>query len=145
VLASRSDEPNSPPCASKVAALNQTSLSIALTKRMLMRCPFCSHEETQVVETRVPTKAMVCAGGGAATARQALHDLRTRARSRLPSSVKKDGTRADFDPRKIRRVDVVARASFLSASSNRRGAVAHSRQAAEPRHSRVAATRLGDC
>ena len=67
-----------------------------------MRCPFCSHEETQVVETRDSDE------GDVVRRRRRCHscDKRfttyERAEIALPSVVKKDGTRADFDPSKIR-------------------------------------------
>ncbi|MEY4564851.1 MAG: hypothetical protein RLZZ618_4128 [Pseudomonadota bacterium] len=67
-----------------------------------MRCPFCSHEETQVVETRESDE------GDVVRRRRKCHscDKRfttyERAEIALPSVVKKDGTRADFDASKIR-------------------------------------------
>jgi transcriptional repressor NrdR len=66
-----------------------------------LRCPFCSHEETQVVETRDSDE------GDVVRRRRRCHscDKRfttyERAEIALPSVVKKDGTRADFDPSKI--------------------------------------------
>src|SRR6201991_4198069 len=67
-----------------------------------MRCPFCSHEETQVVETRDSDE------GDVVRRRRRCHScdkrLTTyqRAEIALPSVVKKDGTRADMHPAKIR-------------------------------------------
>jgi transcriptional repressor NrdR len=66
-----------------------------------MRCPFCSHQETQVVETRESDE------GDVVRRRRRCHscDKRfttyERAEIAMPSVVKKDGTRADFDPGKI--------------------------------------------
>jgi len=66
-----------------------------------MRCPFCSHQETQVVETRESDE------GDVVRRRRRCHscDKRfttyERAEIALPSVVKKDGTRADFDAGKI--------------------------------------------
>jgi transcriptional repressor NrdR len=68
-----------------------------------MRCPFCSHEETQVVETRESDE------GDVVRRRRRCHscDKRfttyERAEIALPFVVKKDGTRADFDMTKILR------------------------------------------
>jgi transcriptional repressor NrdR len=67
-----------------------------------MRCPFCSHEETQVVETRESDE-----GDVVRRRRCCLHcDKRfttyERAEIALPSVVKKDGRRADFDLAKLR-------------------------------------------
>lgn len=67
-----------------------------------MRCPFCSHEETQVVETRDSDE------GDVVRRRRRCHscDKRfttyERAEISLPSVVKRDGTRAELDPAKIR-------------------------------------------
>ena len=61
-----------------------------------MRCPFCSHDETQVVETRESDE------GDVVRRRRRCHkcDKRfttyERAEIALPSVVKKDGTREDF-------------------------------------------------
>ena len=66
-----------------------------------MRCPFCSHEDTQVVETRDLDE------GGAVRRRRRCQscDKRFTTYERpeiaLPSVVKKDGTREDFVPAKI--------------------------------------------
>jgi len=67
-----------------------------------MRCPFCSHDETQVVETRESDE-----GDVVRRRRRCQHcDKRfttyERAEIALPSVVKKDGTRADFDLAKLR-------------------------------------------
>ena len=67
-----------------------------------MRCPFCSHAETQVAETRESDEGDVIR-----RRRRCLHcDKRfttyERAEIALPLVVKKDGTRADFDPAKLR-------------------------------------------
>lgn len=67
-----------------------------------MRCPFCAHTETQVVETRESDE------GDVVRRRRRCHgcDKRfttyERAEIALPLVVKKDGTRADFDPAKLR-------------------------------------------
>ena len=67
-----------------------------------MRCPFCSHTETQVAETRESDEGDVIR-----RRRRCLHcDKRfttyERAEIAMPLVVKKDGTRADFDPKKLR-------------------------------------------
>ena len=67
-----------------------------------MRCPFCSHGETQVVETRESDE------GDVVRRRRRCHSCEKRlttyerAEITLPYVVKKDGTRADFDPVKLR-------------------------------------------
>ena len=67
-----------------------------------MRCPYCDHDETQVVETRESDE-----GGVIRRRRRCLGcDKRfttyERVEIALPAVVKKDGTRAEFDPAKIR-------------------------------------------
>lgn len=67
-----------------------------------MRCPYCSHDETQVVETRESDE-----GGVIRRRRRCLHcDKRfttyERVEIALPAVVKKDGSRVEFDPSKLR-------------------------------------------
>jgi transcriptional repressor NrdR len=67
-----------------------------------MRCPYCSHEETQVVETRESDE-----GGVIRRRRKCLKcDKRFTTYERpeiaMPQVVKKDGTRAEYDPNKLR-------------------------------------------
>jgi len=66
-----------------------------------MRCPYCSHEETQVVETRDSDE------GFTRRRRRCLQcDRRFTTYERpevaMPTVVKRDGGRADFDPAKLR-------------------------------------------
>ena len=66
-----------------------------------MRCPYCDHAETQVVETRESDE-----GGVIRRRRRCLKcDKRfttyERVEIALPAVVKKDGTRADFDVDKL--------------------------------------------
>lgn len=67
-----------------------------------MRCPYCEHDETQVVETRESDE-----GGVIRRRRRCLKcDKRfttyERVEVALPAVVKKDGSRAEFDPDKLR-------------------------------------------
>ncbi|TXC65752.1 transcriptional repressor NrdR [Piscinibacter aquaticus] len=67
-----------------------------------MRCPFCGHVDTQVVETRESDE-----GDQIRRRRRCTHcDKRfttyERAEIALPSVVKKDGTRAEFELPKLR-------------------------------------------
>jgi transcriptional repressor NrdR len=73
-----------------------------------MRCPYCDHDETQVVETRESDE-----GGVIRRRRRCLKcDKRfttyERVEIMLPAVVKKDGTRAEFDPTKLRASMVLA-------------------------------------
>ena len=67
-----------------------------------MRCPFCSHEETQVVETRESDE-----GDVVRRRRRCLHCEKRfttyeRTEIAMPMVVKKDGSRVEFDPGKLR-------------------------------------------
>ncbi|MBA4341857.1 MAG: transcriptional regulator NrdR [Methylibium sp.] len=67
-----------------------------------MRCPFCSHTETQVVETRESDEGDVVRRRRRCLACDKRFTTYERAEIALPVVVKKDGTRADFDPTKLR-------------------------------------------
>ena len=63
-----------------------------------MRCPYCNHDETQVVETRESDE-----GGVVRRRRRCQHCEKRfttyeRPEIALPAVVKKDGARVDFDP-----------------------------------------------
>jgi len=67
-----------------------------------MRCPYCGHDETQVVETRESDE-----GGVIRRRRRCLGcDKRFTTYERIeiamPAVVKKDGARVEFDPAKMR-------------------------------------------
>jgi transcriptional repressor NrdR len=73
-----------------------------------MRCPFCSHHDTQVVETRESEE-----GDAIRRRRRCLScDKRfttyERSEITLPAVVKKDGSRVEFDPAKLRASMVLA-------------------------------------
>ena len=67
-----------------------------------MRCPFCAHEDTQVAETRESDE-----GDVVRRRRRCLHCEKRfttyeRTEIAMPAVVKKDGTRVEFDPSKLR-------------------------------------------
>jgi transcriptional repressor NrdR len=67
-----------------------------------MRCPFCQHEDTQVLDTRVSEE-----GGAIRRRRRCAHcDKRFTTYERIelamPSVVKKNGSRTEYDPVKLR-------------------------------------------
>ena len=62
-----------------------------------MRCPFCSHQETQVVETRESDEGDVVRRRRRCQACDKRFTTYERAEIALPHVVKKDGTRAEFD------------------------------------------------
>ncbi len=67
-----------------------------------MKCPFCQHEETQVLDTRVSEE-----GDSIRRRRRCMHcDKRFTTYERIdlvmPVIVKKNGSRSDFDPLKLR-------------------------------------------
>ena len=67
-----------------------------------MRCPFCSHPETQVAETRESDEGDVVRRRRRCSSCEKRFTTYERAEIALPAVVKKDGTRAEFDPKKIR-------------------------------------------
>ncbi|UDF34198.1 UNVERIFIED_ORG: transcriptional regulator NrdR [Shinella sp. XGS7] len=67
-----------------------------------MRCPFCNHGETQVVETRESDEGDVVRRRRRCQACDKRFTTYERAEIALPVVVKKDGSRADFDPSKLR-------------------------------------------
>ncbi|MBB4841522.1 transcriptional repressor NrdR [Paucibacter oligotrophus] len=67
-----------------------------------MRCPFCSHTETQVAETRESDEGDVVRRRRRCLACDKRFTTYERAEIALPVVVKKDGTRADFDAKKLR-------------------------------------------
>ena len=67
-----------------------------------MRCPFCSHEETQVVETRESDEGDVIRRRRRCLKCDKRFTTYERAEIALPAVVKKDGARAEFVPAKLR-------------------------------------------
>lgn len=67
-----------------------------------MRCPYCSHEETQVVETRESDEGDVIRRRRRCLKCDKRFTTYERAEIALPAVVKKDGARAEFDPAKLR-------------------------------------------
>jgi transcriptional repressor NrdR len=67
-----------------------------------VRCPFCSHEETQVVETRESDEGDVIRRRRRCTHCDKRFTTYERPEISMPQVVKKDGARVDFDPAKLR-------------------------------------------
>jgi transcriptional repressor NrdR len=67
-----------------------------------MRCPYCSHDETQVVETRESDEGGVIRRRRRCLQCEKRFTTYERAEIALPVVVKKDGERAEFDPAKLR-------------------------------------------
>ena len=67
-----------------------------------MKCPFCSHAETQVVETRVSEDGDFVRRRRQCGACEKRFTTYERPDVTFPVVVKKDGSRADFDSRKVR-------------------------------------------
>ncbi|HEU4457543.1 MAG TPA: transcriptional regulator NrdR [Methylibium sp.] len=67
-----------------------------------MRCPFCSNEDTQVVETRESDEGDVIRRRRRCIACDKRFTTYERAELAMPAVVKKDGTRGEFDRQKIR-------------------------------------------
>lgn len=67
-----------------------------------MRCPYCSHDDTQVVETRESDEGDVIRRRRRCLACDKRFTTYERSEIALPAVVKKDGARVEFDPAKIR-------------------------------------------
>ena len=67
-----------------------------------MRCPYCSHDDTQVVETRESDEGDVVRRRRRCLACDKRFTTYERSEIALPAVVKKDGARVEFDPTKIR-------------------------------------------
>ena len=67
-----------------------------------MRCPFCAHEETQVVETRESDEGDVVRRRRKCTKCDKRFTTYERAEIALPAIVKRSGARVEFDPAKLR-------------------------------------------
>ncbi|KNH04159.1 Ribonucleotide reductase transcriptional regulator NrdR [Candidatus Burkholderia brachyanthoides] len=66
-----------------------------------MHCPFCRHEDTQVVDSRVSEDGAAIRRRRRCPSCDTRFTTYERVELALPSVVKKDGTRAEFDRRKI--------------------------------------------
>lgn len=67
-----------------------------------MRCPFCSHPETQVVETRISDDADSIRRRRQCASCDKRFTTYERAEVSFPTVVKKDGRRIDYDNTKLR-------------------------------------------
>lgn len=67
-----------------------------------MRCPFCSHPDTQVAETRESDEGDVIRRRRRCPACDKRFTTYERAELAMPAVVKKDGSRSEFDRAKIR-------------------------------------------
>lgn len=67
-----------------------------------MRCPFCSHAETQVVETRVSEDGEFIRRRRQCGGCDKRFTTYERAEVSFPAVVKKDGRRTDYSPAKLR-------------------------------------------
>jgi len=67
-----------------------------------MRCPYCSHEETQVVETRESDEGDVIRRRRRCLKCDKRFTTYERAEIAMPAVVKKDGARTEYDPLKLR-------------------------------------------
>ncbi|WP_321913792.1 MULTISPECIES: transcriptional regulator NrdR [unclassified Paraburkholderia] len=66
-----------------------------------MRCPFCRHEDTQVVDSRVSEDGAAIRRRRRCPACDKRFTTYERVELAMPSIVKKDGSRTEFDRRKI--------------------------------------------
>ncbi len=73
-----------------------------------MRCPFCGHQETQVVETRESDEGDVIRRRRRCLDCEKRFTTYERPEIALPAVVKKDGSRVEFDPAKLRASMILA-------------------------------------
>ena len=105
VLDKPNDEANIAAVRAKVAIADpRTSRSTAelSSGTAPMRCPFCSHEDTTVVETRDSDEGDVVRRRRRCQSCDKRFTTYEHAEISLPQVVKKDGTRTEFDPAKVR-------------------------------------------
>ena len=67
-----------------------------------MKCPFCGHADTQVVETRVAEEGLFIRRRRRCAQCDKRFTTYERPEVTFPQVVKKDGRRIDYDPRKLR-------------------------------------------
>lgn len=67
-----------------------------------MKCPFCGHDDTVVVETRAPEEGDVIRRRRRCTACDRRFTTYERAEVQMPMVVKRNGARAEYDPAKLR-------------------------------------------
>jgi transcriptional repressor NrdR len=67
-----------------------------------MRCPFCQHEETQVLDTRVSEEGDSIRRRRRCASCEKRFTTYERIELAMPVIVKKNGSRAEFDPAKLR-------------------------------------------
>jgi transcriptional repressor NrdR len=67
-----------------------------------MRCPFCSHEDTQVAETRESDEGDVVRRRRRCLNCEKRFTTYERTEIAMPMVVKKDGSRVEYDPNKLR-------------------------------------------
>jgi transcriptional repressor NrdR len=67
-----------------------------------MRCPYCTHDETQVVETRESDEGGVIRRRRRCQGCEKRFTTYERIEAVLPTIVKKDGSRAEYDAAKLR-------------------------------------------
>ncbi|MBL1352395.1 MAG: transcriptional repressor NrdR [Zetaproteobacteria bacterium] len=108
-----------------------------------MHCPFCFHEETRVIDSRVVE------AGGAVRRRRVCESCGKRfssyerAELRLPMVVKKDGTRQAFDVEKIRK-GMMKALEKRPVSTEDMAASLHAILCAVQGESEIIASRVGD-
>lgn len=73
-----------------------------------MRCPFCNHDDTQVVETREFEEGVAIRRRRRCLRCDKRFTTYERSEVSLPAVVKKDGSRVEFDPAKLRASMVLA-------------------------------------
>ncbi len=110
-----------------------------------MHCPFCAHEDTRVIDSRVVDEGAVVRRRRACESCGKRFTTLERAALRLPLVVKKDGTRQAFDVSKIHRgMQKALEKRPVSAEQLEAGVSAVLRAVQELGESEVPASIIGD-
>src|SRR5436853_6118077 len=88
-----------------------------------MRCPFCSSEDTQVIDTRATLAANTTRRRRKCAACEKRCTTYERVDLKMPRLVKKDGSRTDFDREKLMRSMMLALRKRPVATDEVEGAV----------------------
>ena len=110
-----------------------------------MKCPFCQHEETQVIDTRVSEEGDSIRRRRRCARCDKRFTTYERIELNMPVVVKRDGSRTDFDPGKLRASMMLAlRKRPVSAQSIDRAIQSISEKLLTSGEREVSSTRVGE-
>ncbi|RJX33537.1 MAG: transcriptional repressor NrdR [Oxalobacter sp.] len=110
-----------------------------------MKCPFCQHEETQVIDTRVSEEGDSIRRRRRCSKCDKRFTTYERIELNMPVVVKRDGSRTEFDPAKLRASMMLAlRKRPVSAQSIDRAIQSISEKLLTSGEREVSSTRVGE-